>query len=61
MSQAILFVSRFYWCSLVFREVVLGRGIVLETLLSPVVDLQGLEDMDCRTADIRYDTLGQEF
>lgn len=39
----------------------LGRGIVLETLLSPVVDLQGLGDMDCRTADVRYDTLGQEF
>lgn len=39
----------------------LGRGIVLETLLSPVVDLQGLGDMDCRIADVRYDTLGQEF
>lgn len=33
----------------------LGRGIVLETLF-PVVDLQGLGDLDCRTGDVRNDT-----
>lgn len=49
-------VSRFYWSSVVFREVVLGRGAVLETLLAPVVDLQGLGDLDCRTADVTYST-----
>lgn len=56
MSKEILVVSKFYWCSIVFREVLLGRGIVLETLLPPVVDLQGLGDLDCRTADVRYNT-----
>lgn len=35
----------------------LGRGIVLETLFPPVVDLQSLGDLDCRTA-VQYIWVG---